>query len=622
MSLRGRAYPRQHRGYQLLRQLDVVPSRDELSYLDFSIVSPLPGADGRPLSVPASWVPFPSVGQERLYVSPSVDEGALPARFIQPLVCRGRGHPTPGVGYIGVDSRVWMDERYTGEPTPLPGTPSPELEQPEIGLPRPRLSVEALLHGLGLPSPHLAARHWDGHEGAPVRVAVIDTDCGGWDVLRGLDETSLLHAASEQGLGFPRSPHPPEPSRTVAGHGVVMAAAVEAVAPGVRLGLFEIPLAHDSFLHVTDLAAALARAVGEWGADVVLVAMAHGSWGVPAHLRAILRGCARSGRGGRGALIVCCTGRIDQNRDVHGDSAVLASDDFNAQPWVIPVAACGLGGGWYRLHGTPLGRLGPSVELCAPGELVTFPAIGAADDSSLAAALVAGTAARMVATHPELRLAELRQLLRATAVKTPPEEAPSAPGLEARHFNDWDQGGHNFKLGHGRLDALGACLAAADPFCFALLATRAPLSVPGSPAEVEMEQEAARSWEAALWSSAPHEPLLRRYLSLRGCFVPLVLRDSPLKDALFWLARHLRALRRHGLATWPVDETDHGALKDRCLHVLELLGEALEQSPPEVPASEASRWLYTLMRRLEATPSQTIARFLAKALAFPSGTSG
>ncbi|MFY0575134.1 S8 family serine peptidase [Cystobacter fuscus] len=204
----------------------------------------------------------------------------------------------------------------------------------------------------------------------------------------------------------------------MAGHGVVMAAAVEAVAPGVRLGLFEIPLAHDAFLHVTDLAAALARAVGEWRADVVLVAMAHGGWGVPAHLRAILRGCARSGRGGRGALIVCCTGRIDQNRDVHGDSAVLASDDFNAQPWVLPVAACGLGGGWYRLHGTPLGRLGPSVELCAPGELVTFPAIGAADDSSLAAALVAGTAARMVAIHPELRLTELRQLLRATAVKT------------------------------------------------------------------------------------------------------------------------------------------------------------------------------------------------------------
>src|SRR5687767_5416033 len=107
MSLRGQAYPRQHRGYHLLRQLDLTPSVDDLPYLDFSIVSPQPGADGHPLPVPASWVPFPSVGEERLYVSPSMDEGALPARFIQPLVARRRGHPAHGRGYIGVDSRVW-----------------------------------------------------------------------------------------------------------------------------------------------------------------------------------------------------------------------------------------------------------------------------------------------------------------------------------------------------------------------------------------------------------------------------------------------------------------------------------------------------------------------------------
>ncbi len=409
----------------------------------------------------------------------------------------------------------------------------------------------------------------------------------------------------------------------MAGHGVVMAATIEAVAMNVRLGLFEIPFAHASYVHGTDLAAALARAVGDWGADVVLIAMAHAGWGVPGHLRAILRGCARSGRGGRGAIIVCCTGRIDQNRDLHGDSTILASDDFNAQPWVIPVAACGLMGGWYRVHHHPLGRLGPSVELCAPGELVTIPDVGAADDSSLAAALVAGTAARLVATHPGLSLAEVRQLLRATALQLPSEEDPAAPGLEATHFNEWDRAGHNFKLGYGRLDAGGACLAATDPVCHALLATRRALShQPTSPSTAGMESEAARSWESLLRNLAPRNELAHRYLALRGYLVPLVLRAPALRDALFWLTRHLRALRLYGPPGWPDDGTDHGALRDRCLHVLEVLGDSLEQAPPEVPIREVTRWLDELVRLLELMPSDTVARFLAGAYAFPSVTSG
>jgi hypothetical protein len=400
-----------------------------------------------------------------------------------------------------------------------------------------------------------------------------------------------------------------------------MAAAVEAVAPDVRIGLFEIPFAHASYVHGTDLAAALARAVGEWGADVVLVAMAHGGWGTPAHLRAILRGCARSGRRGRGAIIVCCTGRIDQNRDLHGDSTVLAGDDFNAQPWVIPVAACGLMGGWYRVHGHPLGRQGPSVELCAPGELVTFPSVGAADDSSLAAALVAGTAARLVATNPALSLVELRHLLRATALELPSENNPAAPGLESDRFNEWDRTGHNFKLGHGRVDALGACLAAADPICYALVATRHPLSAQPGPCTSGVEVEAARNWDSHLRNLASQSDLARRYLALRGHLVPLVLCTPALQDALFWLARHLRALRLHGPPSWPDDGTDHGALNARCLHVLEVLGGLMEQTLTNVPVKEVSQWLYELVRLLEDSAPRTVARFLAEALAFPSATS-
>jgi hypothetical protein len=588
---------------------------DDLPYLDFSIVSPEPGADGRPLAVPSSWVPFPSVGEERLYVSPSVDEGALPARFIQPLVARRRGQPARGVGYVGVDSRVWTRERFSPQ-APENEPPPVTAEQPELGEPRPRISVETLLRSLGLASPHRAACGWDGHPRAQVRVAVIDTDCGGWGALQGVDEGSLHLSPVGQWLQFPRLQQRPEPHQRMAGHGVVMAAAVEAVAPEVRIGLFEIPFAHASYVHATDLAAALARAVGEWGADIVLVAMAHACWGTPAQLRAILRGCARSGRGGKGAVIVCCTGRIDQNRDLHGDSTALASDDFNAQPWVLPVAACGLTGGWYRVHRHPLGRMGPSVELSAPGDLVTFPAVGAADDSSLAAALVAGTVARMLGTHPGLSLMEVRQVLRATAVRTFPEHDAAAPGLEASHFNEWDGAGHNFKLGHGQLDALGACLATADPVCYALLAMRRHVSA--SSCAPEWEREAARGWEHWVRRESSRSELARRYLELRGHLVPLVLRAPALQDALFWLARHLRALRLQGPLQWPDERMDQAALSDRCLHVLEVLDGLLVQLCPGAPAKELSRWIQEVIRRLAALPSLALARSFAEIFAVSS----
>lgn len=586
------------------------------------MVSPLPGADGRPLPVPESWVPFPSVGEERLYVSPSLDAGALPARFIQPLVCRRRGQPAPGVGYIGVDSRVCTGERYVPPPPVYTRLPPPGAEQLEFGPPRLRLTVEELLGELNLGSPNRPALGWDGHPRLPVRVAVIDTDCGGWGALRGVDEASLHLTPVGQRLQFPRSEQVPERDQPVPGHGVIIAAAVEAVAPGVQIGLFEIPLAHASHLHGTDLAAALARAVGQWGAEVVVVSLAHGGWGTPPHLRAILRGCARSGREGRGAVVVCCTGRIDQNQDLYGDSPALAADDFNAQPQVLTVAACSPRGGWYRVNCHPLGRMGPSVELCAPGELVTFPRVGAADDSSLAAALVAGTVARMVTTNPALSLSELRQLLRATAQALPAEDEPTEPGLETDRFNEWDRAGHNLKLGHGRVDALGACLAAGDPVCHALLATRRTLAAKLGATEATEELEAARSWESHLLHLAHQSDLARRYLALRGHLVLLALRSPALQDALFWLARHLRALRLYGSPEWPEETLDHGALSDRCLHVLEVLGGLLEQYSKDVPATEVSRWMHEMVQLLMSAPAWQVARFLAESLAFPTRSLG
>jgi hypothetical protein len=56
--------------------------------------------------------------------------------------------------------------------------------------------------------------------------------------------------------------------------------------------------------------------------------------------------------------------------------------------------------------------------------------------------------------------------------------------------------------------------------------------------------------------------------------------------------------------------------------VLEVLGDSLEQTFQEVPTREVSRWLYEMMRLLKSVPPQTVARFLARAHAFPSATSG
>jgi len=541
-------------------------------------------------------VPFPSVGPERLYVSPSADERARPSRFVQPLVCRKRRR-------IGVDGRVLTGERYTESLPPAPRHAfSVHADLPELGRPRVALAMESVLAAIGLTP--------EARELLPVgralRVAVIDADFGGWSALgEAVDRATLELVPLGERLQFPRAAERPAPVQRAVGHGVAMAGVVRAMAPGARLGLFEVPLTQSSYVYPTDLAAAIARAVGAWNADVVLVALAHGYWGMPAHLRAVLRGAARHGRGGRGAAVVCCSGRLDQNRDVHGDSAALAGDDFTSQPEVIPVSACALDGRWYRFHQYPLSRLGPAIELCAPGDLVSVPGAGTADDSSLAAALVAGTAALALEANPRLGLAELRHVLRATADAGEVDGAPPGTGLEAGRLNEWDRTGHNFKIGYGRVHVLRACLAAADPIALALLSAR---HAPGADPAAEAM---AASWERHLRAL----PAARRYLEVRGRLVAAAIGDLDLRDALLWLARHALALRREGAPAWRDDGMDHGVLADRLQHALELLrSSAAGRRSPAI-----RRWAGGLLTALGGAPAGDVAGFAAAALDFPSG---
>lgn len=612
MSQERKPIRRKVRGYYLQRELHEAPRPEELALRDYSIVSPLSGAPGQPLAIPPSWIPFPSLGEEALYIAPSSDERALPSRFVQPLICRKRGRSEQDVGYVGLDSRILLNERLPREVAAVearaPWHVGPR-EEPEAA--RPRYSLDVIMRAVGLP-PEAATGCLQSVAPA-VRVAIIDTGFGGWRALgSAVDEGTVAQEGARGPLHFPRSHEPPRPWQEHPGHGVRMARVIQALAPRCRLGLFETPLAQDSYAYATDLAAALARAVGGWRADVVLLAQADGRWGLPAHLRLILRNAARHGREGRGAVIISSVGRLDANQDVH-DSAALAGDDLNAQPWVIPVAACSLEGHWYRVQGYPLSRLGPSVELCAPGDIVDLPGVGMADDASLAAALVAGTAVLMLERNPSLSLPALRGVLRLTAESGPVEEHPCAASTQATGLDEWDRSGHNFKLGHGRLDAHAAWLAAGDPVCHALLSSRHPGGDEGGPA---LETRMARAWEEWTRELASQTPLAREYQSVRGFIVPLVAQDSDLRDAVLWLARHLLALRRVQAPDWPVDGMDHGVLVDRGLHMVEVLSLTLETHPARPPWDALRRFCGNLTRALEDCAPQCLAEFLFKALGF------
>ena len=183
----------------------------------------------------------------------------------------------------------------------------------------------------------------------------------------------------------------------------------------------------------------------------------------------------------------CSVGDPSRNHVRSSDSAALGADDLASQPWVEAVAACDRRGRWYRVYpgygggaGATYNRFGPAVALSAPGEPRRYGGRVAADDSSQAAALAAAAAARVLGANRELRAVELRALLALTA--DVPPVVDGGRGLCANLFDARDWLGHSLKLGYGVVNARAACLAAADPICLALLATR-PVPDPEPEAE-------------------------------------------------------------------------------------------------------------------------------------------
>jgi len=532
-------------GYQRELEWNEPPSPAERRYARWTVVR----AAGAPA---ASWWPLARIGAVDLYLASPGSEHDAPSLSVTRLIAGKRGRRGSG-DYVGVDGDVQTDGFEIATAADVPARPYP--------FPPTAIGSDA------------------------IRVAVVDVS---------FDKLAALPSAVEGPIrvGLPGDEGDAGSTRPAIGpgHGTAMAGVVLAECPGACVGLFQIPgvaAAARPYLAPADLAAAVAAAVGAWQADVVLIAMSDGAWGTPRYLREVLREAARCGRRGRGASIFCSVGDPSRNHVRQDDSAALGADDLASQPWVYAVAACDSQGGWYRVYpgyecpgpangnagntgnGATYNRLGPAVALAALGEPRRWSEHIAADDSSQASAVAAAAAARVLQKNRDLSAVELRALLALTA--DVPGAIDDGRGLAAGTLDARDRLGHSLKIGHGVVNARAARLAAADPVCLALLATRAvPEGGHRSPALA-----LARAWRLGVRRAARRpNPLARAYLRLAGRVSRLFLTSLPVQEALCWLARHVRALSESARWTFWQGQ-DHGALIERIRHACETVREAL-----------------------------------------------
>jgi hypothetical protein len=533
--------------YQRELEWNEPPSSSERRYARWAVVR----AAGAPA---ASWWPLARIGDVDLYLAPAERADDAPALSVTPLVAVKRGR-RGGSDYAGVDSVVQLGAfSLGGDPADVPARPHPPLAWPAAVADR-------------------------------VRVAVVDVS---------FEETAALPLPFDGpfAVGLPDDEDERAPAMGP-GHGTQMAGVVQAVCPRARVGLFRIAASAGAarpYLAAADLAAAVAAAVNGWSADVVLIAMSDGAWGTPRYLRDVLREAARCGRGGRGTPIFCSVGDPSRNHSRQDDSAALGADDLASQPWVHAIAASDARGRWYRVYpgyegpgaarawGATYNRLGPAVALTALGEPHRWSDRIASDDSSQATAFAAAAAARVLDENRDLSAAELRRLLALTA--DVPETVDGGHGLAARVFDGRDRFGHSFKIGYGAVNPGAACLAAQDPICFALLATRPVPDPSGTSRALTLAQawldEIQRAVDGGL---AP----ARDYARVAKPLARLFLTSLPLQEAVCWLARHVRALVESGPADlW--SRQNHGALVERIRHAIDTAWDALAAGHPDAAA--------------------------------------
>lgn len=423
--------------------------------------------------------------------------------------------------------------------------------------------------------------------GAKVRIAVIDLSFQG--------SAEKVPKAQEIPRGAGAYPLVPHVQQEEGRHGTEVLAALAKGAPDATLGY--LPMRADLSVNraPTDLAALLACAM-RWEADLILVL--DGRVGMPELLRRAVEDVGARGRGGRGALLLTTTGNPGNSQypeTVLTDSKFMLSDSLAYQPEVLCVAALAPDGVHPKEEtGEPRSRRGSAVALAGPGH-AWRPAGSLLDDSCLAASLCTAAAALLLRLHPALRAAEVRALLCLSALRGAAADQP----LDL-------QGHERAAVGHGALDALGACLMAADPLCHALLATRPqPDRRPG-------EESSQRARDLALQlhqrleelAADPQLRSLRRtlwchYQAARLPLVRLLLRSLELREVCYPLARRLHGFKPDELQEDPPSDppTDHfnalrGALITALRCAVHAAGRYLD--PGEASDAEAIRALCPL----------------------------
>jgi hypothetical protein len=426
--------------------------------------------------------------------------------------------------------------------------------------------------------------------GVGARLAVIDNDGGR---TAGLDLDALLPVA--RALPDPQS---------LSCHGATLVAwAVGAreprfagVAPGASPRLYCIPKPGGEVLA---LPLAIARAAFD-GADVIACATyVEGS--TSPMLDDALEVATRLGRGGLGAALVFAAGREICSPDrLVPSSLSLDLGDPGSDPRVFCIAPSGRDGAWFLFHDRrgklrPFANRGPAVRFMAPGEDAADPFAPQQlrhTESSGATAFAAGVMLLVLATAPELDLAELEAILRATTRRTDPAaeveriQTPRARELLPRAT---DRDGHNAKHGYGRLDAAGACCAARDPLALALALLG--------------EGDAARAWIRRRARDGGLGALLSP--SLGRALVRALLTSERLRHGADVLVRHARLVAGH-----PARARAHapGA-------VLRHLALLLRDLASRVPAEQTAELAALADRARMATASaEARARFDARLL--------